>query len=161
MHGAAPRAQRFAWLLTIAVVLVPALTPIMVAAQTVTGTIQGTVSDSSGAVLPGATVTVRNVETGAQRTVVTNETGFYTTPFIQIGRYTLTATLSGFGTATVRLERSFDGGSSWKTVSKPDLTAASFTADVDGVGEEPEIGLLYRFNCTAFTAGPIAYRISQ
>ena len=69
--------------------------------------------------------------------------------------------LSGFGTATVRLERSFDGGSSWRVVSKPDLTAASFTADVDGVGEEPEIGLLYRFNCTAFTAGPVAYRISQ
>ncbi len=69
--------------------------------------------------------------------------------------------LAGFGSATVRLERSFDGGSSWKVVSKPDLTAASFTADVDGVGEEPEIGLLYRFNCTAYTSGTVAYRISQ
>jgi hypothetical protein len=69
--------------------------------------------------------------------------------------------LSGFGTATVRLERSFDGGANWRIVSKPDLTAASFTADVDGVGGEPEIGLLYRFNCTAHSAGTIAYRISQ
>lgn len=69
--------------------------------------------------------------------------------------------LSGFGSATVRLERSFDGGSSWKVVSKPDLSAASFTADVDGVGEEPEIGLVYRFNCTVHSSGTIAYRVSQ
>ena len=100
MHGAAPRAPRSVWLLTFAVVSVLSVTPTTVAAQTVTGTIQGTVSDSSGAVLPGATVTIRNVETGAQRTVVTNEAGFYTAPFIQIGRYTLTTTLSGFGTVT-------------------------------------------------------------
>ena len=69
-------------------------------AQTVTGTIQGTVTDTSGGVFPGVTITIRNVETGAERTVVTNEAGLYTAPFVQIGRYTVTASMSGFGTIT-------------------------------------------------------------
>src|SRR5688572_24241555 len=56
-------------------------------AQTVTGTIQGTVTDSSGGVLPGAAVTITNADTGAERTVVTNDAGFYSASFIQIGRY--------------------------------------------------------------------------
>jgi len=67
-------------------------------AQTVTGTIQGTVADRSGGVLPGATIVVRNMDTGSSRTVVTNESGFYTAPFVQLGRYTVTASLAGFGT---------------------------------------------------------------
>ncbi len=75
------------------------------------------------------------------------------------GKYNFS--LSGFGTATVKLERSFDGGSSWKVMSKPDFSAASFSADVEGVGEEPEAGMLYRFNCDAHSSGTIAYRISQ
>ena len=66
-------------------------------AQTVTGTIQGTITDTSGGVLPGVTVVIRNTETGAQRTVVTNESGLYTAPFVQLGRYVVTASLSGFG----------------------------------------------------------------
>ncbi|HEU4595364.1 MAG TPA: carboxypeptidase-like regulatory domain-containing protein, partial [Pyrinomonadaceae bacterium] len=41
-------------------------------AQTVTGTIQGTVTDPNGDVVPGATVQIRNVETGQERTVETN-----------------------------------------------------------------------------------------
>ncbi|MBA2259983.1 MAG: carboxypeptidase regulatory-like domain-containing protein, partial [Acidobacteria bacterium] len=69
-------------------------------AQTVTGTIQGTVTDTSGGVLPGATVTIRHQDTGAQRVVVTNEVGLYSAPFMQIGRYTVTATLTGFGAMT-------------------------------------------------------------
>ena len=68
------------------------------AAQTVTGTIQGTVSDTSGAMLPGVTVTIKNTDTGAQRTVVTNEAGIYTAPFVPLGRYEVRAELSGFGT---------------------------------------------------------------
>jgi hypothetical protein len=69
-------------------------------AQTVTGTIQGTVTDTSGAVLPGATVTIRNQDTGAQRVVVTNEAGLYTATFLQIGRYVVSATMSSFSTVT-------------------------------------------------------------
>jgi hypothetical protein len=70
-------------------------------AQTVTGTIQGTVVDTSGGVLPGATVTVRNTDTGAERTVAANESGFYSAPYVQLGTYSVKAELSGFG-AVVR-----------------------------------------------------------
>ncbi len=69
-------------------------------AQTVTGTIQGTISDTSGGVLPGVTVTIKRVDTGTERTAVSNEQGFYSAPFLQIGRYSVTAALSGFGTVT-------------------------------------------------------------
>ena len=69
-------------------------------AQTVTGSLQGTVLDTSNAVLPGVTVTIRNMDTGAERVVVTNETGFYSAPYLPIGRYAVTAELAGFGTVT-------------------------------------------------------------
>ncbi|HEX8355211.1 MAG TPA: carboxypeptidase-like regulatory domain-containing protein, partial [Pyrinomonadaceae bacterium] len=68
-----------------------------VSAQTVTGTLQGTVKDPDGAVLPGATVSIRNVETGQERTLNTNEDGSYFAPFLPIGRYHVTAAGRGFG----------------------------------------------------------------
>lgn len=67
-------------------------------AQTVTGTIQGTVTDRSGAALPGVTITIRNVETGLERVAVTTSEGRFNAPFLQIGRYNVQAELSGFGT---------------------------------------------------------------
>jgi hypothetical protein len=72
--------------------------PVGAAAQTVTGTIQGTVTDTTGAPLPGATVTIVHAETSASRPLITSERGQYTAPFLPLGRYRLTATLSGFGT---------------------------------------------------------------
>jgi hypothetical protein len=68
-------------------------------AQTVAGTMQGTVTDATGGVLPAVTVVIRNTETGAVREVLTNEVGFYSAPFLPIGRYTVTASMSGFGTS--------------------------------------------------------------
>jgi carboxypeptidase family protein len=67
-------------------------------AQTVTGTLQGTVKDSTGGVLPGASVSSRNMETGQSRTTVTNEAGYYVQPFLPIGRYEVSAGLMGFRT---------------------------------------------------------------
>ena len=74
--------------------------PVAAEAQTVTGTLQGTVADTSGGVLPGVTVTIKQVDTGAERSVVTNGEGFYSAPFLQIGGYSVTAALTGFGTVT-------------------------------------------------------------
>ena len=56
--------------------------------------------DSSGAALPGATVTARNVDTGFNRTVPSNEDGTYRLEFLPIGRYVVEVSLSGFKTAT-------------------------------------------------------------
>jgi len=68
-------------------------------AQTVTGTLQGTITDTSGGVLPGVTVIVKNDEMGGVREVVSNSVGFYVAPFLPIGRYTVSAKLDGFQTA--------------------------------------------------------------
>lgn len=73
------------------------LLPVLVFAQTVTGTLQGTVSDAKGAVVPGAEVVVRNMETGQERTVQTNSEGAYIAAFLPLGRYTVTAGGKGFG----------------------------------------------------------------
>lgn len=56
------------------------------------------------------------------------------------------------GTATVDLERSFDDGATWET-------RQSFSADTSTAIFEPETGVKYRLNCSAFTSGPVAYRI--
>jgi hypothetical protein len=80
-------------------------------AQVITGNIFGTVKDSSDAVVPGATVTVVNHDTGVSRTLVTDESGAYSAPQLAIGRYDISATLSGFKTATtsgVRLSAGAD-----------------------------------------------------
>src|SRR6185437_3697391 len=66
-------------------------------AQT-TGTIQGTVKDPSGAVLPGATVTVRNVETGQSRNATSGAAGEYRVPALSVGNYEVQASVSGFQT---------------------------------------------------------------
>ena len=65
-------------------------------AQTTGGTIAGTVTDDSGAAVPGVTVTIRNAETGTQRTVVTEGDGRYQAESLQPGTYDVTAELTGF-----------------------------------------------------------------
>src|SRR5713101_6357074 len=71
--------------------------PARLAAQTVTGTLQGTVTDPSGGVLPGAGIAIHSKETGQQRNLTTNARGSYTATFLPIGKYRVEASLSGFG----------------------------------------------------------------
>src|SRR5437763_4386232 len=68
-------------------------------AQTFRGTILGTVTDASGAVLPGAKVTVKNTGTGLERTTETSADGSYSVPELPIGTYTVTVTQTGFQTS--------------------------------------------------------------
>lgn len=62
------------------------------------GAIEGTVSDNSGGVLPGVTVTVTNTDTGSVRSVVTNEAGLYRATLLPLGTYRVVAELEGFKT---------------------------------------------------------------
>jgi hypothetical protein len=66
------------------------------AAQVTSATLVGSAHDSTGAALPGVSVTARNADTGFTRTVTTNETGAYRLDFLPIGRYSVEAALSGF-----------------------------------------------------------------
>ncbi len=65
-------------------------------AQEITGTILGAVTDNTGATVPGANVTVRNVGTNVKRSYSTNETGLYLFPFLPPGDYELTVEAKGF-----------------------------------------------------------------
>src|SRR5438045_1502938 len=71
-------------------------TPLFAQSQAANGAIEGTISDSSGGVLPGVTVTLVSQETGAERSVVTNEKGIYRAPLLPIGTYRVVAELQGF-----------------------------------------------------------------
>ena len=71
---------------------------LMVSAQVSTGTISGVVQDQSGAVISGATVTVRNVDTGAVRTLTSDAGGRYLAPILSVGNYEVQGQQSGFQT---------------------------------------------------------------
>src|SRR5215472_10127108 len=68
-------------------------------AQTFRGTILGTVTDQSGAVVAGAKVVVKNNGTGQERSAATSGDGSYSAPELPIGTYTVTITQTGFQTS--------------------------------------------------------------
>ena len=70
-------------------------------AQTFRGTILGTVTDSTGAAIAGATVTVKNTGTGLTRVVTTGDDGSYSVPELPIGNYTVSVEKTGFKSALV------------------------------------------------------------
>src|SRR5208283_3678837 len=70
-------------------------------AQTFRGTILGSVTDSSGAAITGATVTIKNLDTGLTRTVTTSDDGSYSAPELPIGNYSVTVEKTGFKAGVV------------------------------------------------------------
>src|SRR2546425_8010686 len=76
------------------------LAAVSLMAQTFRGTILGTVTDPSGAVVTGAKVTAKNVNTGLERTTQTSADGSYSIPELPIGTYTVTVSQSGFQTSS-------------------------------------------------------------
>jgi outer membrane receptor protein involved in Fe transport len=83
-------------------ILLVVIAPVVARAQGASGTITGTVTDSTGGILPGATVTVRNDDTGVMRELVAGENGQFRAPNLAPGPYTVTATLAGFTTVARR-----------------------------------------------------------
>ncbi len=72
-----------------------------ISGQTIFGRISGTVTDSSGAVIPSAAVTITNNATNLGRTAVTDEAGFYTVTNLPVGTYSVTVERSGFKKANL------------------------------------------------------------
>jgi hypothetical protein len=107
------------------VVLTLFIAPVIVGAQTTTASLQGTVRDASGAVLPGVTVTVRSSQTGFTRTAVTEADGGYYISYLPVGRYDVTVELAGFQTQT-REDLRFEIGQE---------ATLDFTLPVAGVAE--------------------------
>lgn len=75
---------------------------VVVQAQTTTGAMSGTVTDPGSALVAGATVTVTGVETGAERSAVTNSSGVFDFQGLQPGKYTVTVDAKGFKKTVVR-----------------------------------------------------------
>jgi len=83
--------------LAVAALVVPvAFSSAPAGAQIVGGSVGGAIHDSTGAALSGATVTVRQTDTGATRTLVTGSDGRYAAPSVPVGHYTISATHDGF-----------------------------------------------------------------
>ncbi len=68
-------------------------------AQLTRGTVSGTVTDQSGAAVPGAAITITNVDTGVTRASETSATGRYEAPSLPAGNYEVRASLAGFQTS--------------------------------------------------------------
>ena len=100
----------------------------------------GTVTDNSGAVLPGVTVTLRNVDTGLVRTTVTSDVGKYNFSTVPpTGKWTLTAELPGFGTQNRE-------GLEFQANTRPEI---NFQLSVGGIQESITVSFLtIDFHCT-------------
>ena len=96
VRQAACRRVPIGCLVTICALVGILLLPSTVRAQAVTGTLLGNVTDSSGAGVPGATVTALEVQTNTSRTVITNEAGNYIFSSLRNGTYTVNAEIQGF-----------------------------------------------------------------
>ena len=90
-----------------------------------TASIEGVVRDGTGAVLPGANVSVSNLDTGQQRTVTTNADGGYRAVLLSLGTYRVKAELQGFKT----IERT------GITLSAGQTAVVNFAMEVGGVAE--------------------------
>jgi hypothetical protein len=108
--------------------------------QGAAGSVSGVVLDTSGAVIPGASVTLANTATGVKTTTETNNEGLYTFPYVQPGVYDVTASASGFETVkrpgvtvnvTERVQISFDlrVGTTKQTVEVTGAAPLLHTAD--------------------------------
>src|SRR5947209_6117474 len=104
------------------------LSVVAASAQTDRGTITGTVSDATGAVIPGATVEAKNTATGTVFTAGSSETGNYTLPQLPAGTYEISVTLPGFkkyvrpavtiaATQTVRIDAALQVGANTEAVT--------------------------------------------
>lgn len=82
-----------------AVLLIPGLSGLL--AQSVTQSIQGLVTDSSGAAVEGARVMIRNIGTGVERTQLSNQAGLYSFQLVEVGNYQVRCELPGFRSAVV------------------------------------------------------------
>jgi hypothetical protein len=86
------------------VMLCPSFSPVAFAQSAVTGGINGLVTDTTGAVVPGATITVKDDATGSVRTLTSNGDGRYTVPFLPPNKFDITATSPGLQSTTTSVQ---------------------------------------------------------
>ncbi|MGB7203788.1 MAG: carboxypeptidase-like regulatory domain-containing protein, partial [Pyrinomonadaceae bacterium] len=80
----------------VALLMASSISPAFAQSQSQNGQIEGTVSDQNNAAVPNSLITVTNIETGATRTVTTDESGVYRFPLLPLGTYRITAEAASF-----------------------------------------------------------------
>src|SRR5947209_20080025 len=100
-------------------------------AQTSNATVGGTVSDSTGALIPGVTITATNTATGIVNTVISNEAGAYQFASLQTGTYKISAELGGFQTQTYNNV----------TLGISQQVRLNFTLQVGGLAQSVEVSV--------------------
>ena len=110
----------------------------MMAQATASGTVQGTISDSSQAVVNGADVTITSVATGMSRTMVTNNLGTYRFDLLSAGGYKLTVKSNGFSTVVKSIEL-LVGQTSTANVT---LTPGAASQTVEVAGSNPLVDVM-------------------
>src|SRR5438445_9152053 len=88
----------FSGSLIICFILAAAFHAMEAGAQVTGATLSGTVTDATGAVIPGVMVSIKNRATGVVRSLITDEAGFYSAPNLLAGSYDVTAFAPGFST---------------------------------------------------------------
>src|SRR6476619_2720353 len=111
------------------------------AQEGINASLSGTVSDPTGALIPGVEVTARNTATGVTSTTITNESGTFRFPSLQPGTYEATAKLSGFQTQTFRL-----------SLGTSQDIRQNFTLQVGNVAQQVEVTVAPDALLTAATA---------
>src|SRR6267143_990362 len=96
--------KRLTYLLIVGVVLLSLRSGDAWGQATASATIQGTVTDKSGAVVSGAQVVAKSKATDLTRTATTSDTGYYRFELLPVGTYTVTVTKAGFGTVAQAVE---------------------------------------------------------
>ena len=112
------------------------------AAQFDRGTISGVVKDQQGGIIPGATVTATSLQTQQSRTTVTDNSGFYTFPNLQPGRYDVSAELQGFKKATrasVQLDAA--GGATIEFSLQPGAISESVTVTAEATPLQTDVAV--------------------
>jgi outer membrane receptor protein involved in Fe transport len=121
--------KRFLVAMFAALLLLPS---VIMAQSVVTGAINGTVTDPSGAVIAAATVTLTSPATGESLTAETNASGGYNFGLVKPGTYTLTISKSGFKTTTESVQ--VDLGNTLVFNARLELGSGSITVEVTGQG---------------------------
>src|SRR5712691_963537 len=121
-------------LISLSLTFVLAACALAAAQQSASSAIMGSVVDTTQGALPGATVTVTQIGTGAQRVVVTDSDGRFSIPGLRAATYALKVELSGFRTAEIKELVLRDGETVRQTLTMP---VASIAEAVTVVGESP------------------------
>ncbi len=116
----------------------------------INATLSGTITDSSGALIPGVTVTATNEATGVASTALSNESGVYRYPSLQPGNYDVKASLSGFQEKKIKL-----------TLGTSAQIRQNFTLPVGGANTTVEVSVASDELLTASTASVNTVLASQ